>query len=99
MLIKSDRDGFHHPTPSEITPHGVYRQRRDLIRWMAGGAAGGLTVWQAGNPASTTAAPVPRLGLRSNTPVRLGKSVWPKPSRPWCSTACVAASVCRPTVR
>jgi hypothetical protein len=30
---------------------------------------------------------------------RRGKSAWPKPSRPWCSTACAAASVCRPTAR
>jgi hypothetical protein len=28
-----------------------------------------------------------------------GKSAWPRPSRPWCSTACAAASGCRPTAR
>ena len=28
-----------------------------------------------------------------------GKSAWPKPSRRWCSTACAAASACRPTAR
>ncbi len=40
MLIKTNRDGFIHPVASEITPQTVYHQRRDLIRWMASGAAG-----------------------------------------------------------
>ena len=30
---------------------------------------------------------------------RPGKSAWPRPSRRWCSTACAAASACRPTAR
>ncbi len=29
---------------------------------------------------------------RSNTPERLGNSGWPKPSKPWCSTACAIGS-------
>jgi methionine sulfoxide reductase catalytic subunit len=46
MLIKTNRDGFIHPVASEITPQTVYHQRRDLIRWMASGAAGiGLAGW------------------------------------------------------
>ena len=46
MLIKSDRNGFIHPVPSEITPRAVYQGRRDLIRWMATGAAGAaLAAW------------------------------------------------------
>jgi glutamate synthase (NADPH/NADH) large chain len=32
-------------------------------------------------------------------PAARGKSAWPKPSRRWCSTACAAASACRPTAR
>ena len=56
MLIKSDRDGFHHPIPSEITPPGVYRQRRDLIRWMAGGAAGAALAGWAQREALASAA-------------------------------------------
>ncbi len=46
MLIKSNRDGFVHPVASEITPQGIYHQRRDLIRLMAAGAAGtALAAW------------------------------------------------------
>jgi glutamate synthase (NADPH/NADH) large chain len=41
----------------------------------------------------------PRPGRRSSTPAAPGKSAWPKPSRRWCSTACAAASACRPTAR
>jgi methionine sulfoxide reductase catalytic subunit len=48
MLIKTGRDGFNHPIPSEITPAAVYRNRREWIRLMAGGAAGaGLAAWAA----------------------------------------------------
>ncbi len=42
MLIKTHADGFLHAVPSEITPRGVYQGRRDLMRWMAGGAAGAV---------------------------------------------------------
>ncbi|WP_332814243.1 protein-methionine-sulfoxide reductase catalytic subunit MsrP [Ramlibacter sp.] len=46
MLIKTRRDGFNHPAASEITPQAAYRQRRDLLRLMAGGAAGAaLAAW------------------------------------------------------
>ena len=40
MIIRTDRDGFNHPIPSEITPVEVYQGRRDIIRQLAGGAAG-----------------------------------------------------------
>jgi sulfoxide reductase catalytic subunit YedY len=40
MLIKTDNNGFTHAVPSEITPRGIYQQRRDLIKLMATGAAG-----------------------------------------------------------
>lgn len=40
MLIKTNRDGFNHPTPSEITPQETYRQRRELMKYLATGAAG-----------------------------------------------------------
>ncbi len=40
MIIKTDSDGFIHPTSSEITSLLVYQRRRDLIRQLAGGAAG-----------------------------------------------------------
>ena len=41
MLIKTDHNGFIHPVSSEITSERVYRERRALIKLMAGGAAGG----------------------------------------------------------
>jgi sulfoxide reductase catalytic subunit YedY len=48
MLIKTGRDGFHHPVPSEITSQSVYRDRRRLLQWMASGAAGAaLASWAA----------------------------------------------------
>lgn len=48
MLIKTSDDGFDHPHSSEITPAGVYRQRRELMRLLAGGAAGmALAGWAA----------------------------------------------------
>lgn len=46
MLIKTDRHGFQHPVPSEITPRAVYEDRRNLLKWMATGAAGAsLAAW------------------------------------------------------
>jgi methionine sulfoxide reductase catalytic subunit len=46
MLVRTHRNGFEHPVPSEITPRAVYESRRDLLRWMAGGAAGAaLAAW------------------------------------------------------
>ena len=51
MLIKTHNSGFIHPVSSEITPEGVYQQRRDLIRLMAGGAAGAALAGWAGREA------------------------------------------------
>jgi methionine sulfoxide reductase catalytic subunit len=60
MLIKTDDDGFIHPLASEITPRGVYEQRRDFIKLMAAGAAGpALASWAA---REAFAADVPRPG-------------------------------------
>ncbi len=42
MLIKTRNDGFVHPQSSEITPQAVYQDRRQLMRLMAGGAAGAV---------------------------------------------------------
>ncbi len=42
MLIKTRDDGYTHPQPSEITSQAVYQDRRQLIRLMAGGAAGAV---------------------------------------------------------
>jgi len=46
MLIRTQDNGFFHPRASEITPHGVYRGRREALKWMATGTAGGaLAAW------------------------------------------------------
>ncbi len=42
MLIKTDSDGFVHARAADITPRGVYEERRQLMRLMAGGAAGAV---------------------------------------------------------
>ena len=51
MLIKTQDNGFIHPVPSEITPEGVYRRRREMIKLMAGGAAGAAMATWAGREA------------------------------------------------
>ncbi len=46
MLIKTNQDGFVHTVSSDITPPGIYRSRRALIRLMATGAAGAaMAAW------------------------------------------------------
>ena len=51
MLIKTSASGFNHPVPSEITPHGTYQGRRDLMKLMATGAAGAALATWAGREA------------------------------------------------
>jgi sulfoxide reductase catalytic subunit YedY len=55
MLIRTDNSGFIHPVPSEITPQGVYRGRRELIQLMATGAAGVAMAGWAGRQAMAQA--------------------------------------------
>ena len=55
MLIKTNRDGFIHPVSSEITSERVYRDRRALIKLMAGGAAGAALAGWAGREAMAQA--------------------------------------------
>ncbi|MEO6015653.1 MAG: protein-methionine-sulfoxide reductase catalytic subunit MsrP [Polaromonas sp.] len=59
MLIRTNASGFNHPVASEITPHGTYHGRRDMIRLMATGAAGAAMASWAGREAlaQTTAKP------------------------------------------
>lgn len=46
MLIRNDDKDWNHARSSEITPLGVYQDRRQWIRQLAAGAAGvGLTSW------------------------------------------------------
>ncbi|MBS0427919.1 MAG: protein-methionine-sulfoxide reductase catalytic subunit MsrP [Proteobacteria bacterium] len=71
MLIRSRDSGFNHPHASDITPRAVYEGRRDMLRVLAGGAAGAaLTAW-AGREALAQAAPgkLPALkGVKSTVP-------------------------------
>lgn len=66
MLIRSDGTGFDHPHSSEITPRTVYEGRRDLLRLLAGGAAGAALASWAGRQAQ--AAPTPRPGRLAALP-------------------------------
>src|SRR5512140_3762997 len=70
MLIKSHREGFVHPVPSEITSRAVYRDRRELLKLMATGAAGaGLASWASRQALAQTARPgklAPLPGAKSN---------------------------------
>src|SRR5450830_1589631 len=46
MLIKTNRDGYCQPLPSEITSQRVYEERRTLVKLMASGVAGAaLAAW------------------------------------------------------
>ena len=51
MLIKTNTTGFDDAASSEITPQGIYRDRRDLIKLMATGAAGAALAGWAGREA------------------------------------------------
>jgi methionine sulfoxide reductase catalytic subunit len=56
MLIKTRSDGFNHPLSSEITPQAVWRDRRELIKIMATGAAGAaLAAWASRQALAQTA--------------------------------------------
>ena len=56
MIIKTQRDGFIHGVPSEITPAAVYQQRRTVIRHLASGVAGVALASWAGRQALAQAA-------------------------------------------
>ena len=58
MIIQSNRDGFIHPVSSEITQRSVYQSRRDLVKQMAGGAAGiAMASWASRSALAQTARP------------------------------------------
>ena len=65
MLIHIPRHGFDHATPSDITPRAIYEQRRDLIKLLAGGAAGAVLAGWAGRDAM---AQTPRPGKLAALP-------------------------------
>ena len=51
MLIRTQNSGFNHAAASEITPRSVYEGRRDLMKLLAGGAAGAAMAGWAGREA------------------------------------------------
>ncbi len=58
MAFRPRNDGFQHPIPSEITPRHIYEGRRDLMKLVAGGAAGSvLAAWAGREALAQTAAP------------------------------------------
>ncbi|MFD0669123.1 protein-methionine-sulfoxide reductase catalytic subunit MsrP [Ramlibacter sp. MAHUQ-53] len=68
MLIQTHRDGFVHPLSSEITPQSAYLQRRDLMRWLAGGAAGAALAGWAQREAFAQAQRPGKLAALAATP-------------------------------
>ena len=60
MLIKTNANGFNHTVPSEITSRTAYDSRRDMLKLIAGGAAGSvLAGWAARDARAMTASSAP----------------------------------------
>ena len=63
MLIKTQGNGFNQPLPSEITDKAHYEKRRDLLKMMATGVAGGaMATWASRQALAQATASVPRPG-------------------------------------
>ncbi|OEZ31610.1 protein-methionine-sulfoxide reductase catalytic subunit MsrP [Variovorax boronicumulans] len=60
---RRDTRGFTHPLSSEITPRAAYEGRRDLLKLMAGGAAGAALAGFAGREAFAQATGPHKLAL------------------------------------
>ncbi len=71
MLIKSNANGFTCATSSEITDRATYDNRRDILKLMATGAAGGLMTSWASRQAMAQSAAVPRPGKLQTLNARL----------------------------
>ena len=72
MLIKTQRSGYDHPVPSEITPRGVYQNRRDILRALAVGACGStLATWAARDARAATATAAGNLAPLPGQPSRV----------------------------
>jgi sulfoxide reductase catalytic subunit YedY len=57
MLIKTNANGFNQAMPSEITTHGTYQGRREMMKLMASGAAGAaLASWASREAMAQTVA-------------------------------------------
>jgi sulfoxide reductase catalytic subunit YedY len=63
MLIKTRSNAFDHPTASEITDRSLYENRRDILKMMATGAAGGVMAsWASRQALAQGSGLVPRPG-------------------------------------
>ena len=63
MLIKTQGNGFNQPLPSEITDRTHYEKRRDLLKMMATGVAGGaMATWASRQALAQATTSVPRPG-------------------------------------
>ena len=63
MLIKTLGNGFNQPLPSEITDRAHYEKRRDLLKMMATGVAGGaMATWASRQALAQATTSVPRPG-------------------------------------
>ena len=71
MLIKSNANGFTCATSSEITDRATYDNRRDILKMMATGAAGGLMTSWASRQAMAQSAVVTRPGKLQTLNARL----------------------------
>ena len=71
MLIKSNANGFTCATSSEITDRATYDNRRDILKLMATGVAGGLMTSWASRQAMAQTAVVPRPGKLQTLNARL----------------------------
>ncbi len=68
MLIKTHADGYHHPTSSDITSRAHYEGRRDLLKLLAGGAAGAVAAGWASRQAMAQTAPPGKLQVLATRP-------------------------------
>jgi len=63
MLIKTQGNGFNHPVTSEITDRAHYEGRRDILKLMATGVAGGaMAAWASRQALAQTPGLVQRPG-------------------------------------
>ena len=81
MPIPSRRRGFLHPISSEITPRAVVEERRELLRWMAAGAAGAtLAAWAGREALAQVQRPGKLVALPGVTSAVAGAATLEKPT-------------------
>ena len=81
MPIPSRHRGFLHPISSEITPRAVVEERRELLRWMAAGAAGAtLAAWAGREALAQVQRPGKLVALPGVTSAVAGAATLEKPT-------------------